>query len=122
MFFDFIMLLVYGTTKHFVCDFIDRMLVRPTRMSSIQHRGASRIGARPRGTVGGEHGDALDIIEEDLISLTVPVPYTRDEDILMWMRRHTRGGEGCFTRLLRKVAWVVLCYLEHHHDDYSSYV
>jgi hypothetical protein len=73
-------------------------------MSPIQCRGAPRIGAGSRGTAEDEHWDALDIMEDDLIYLMVPVPYTGDEDIPMWMCHHTRGGGGRFTRLLRKVA------------------
>ena len=44
-----------------------------------------------------EHGDPLDLVEEDLIQLTVPIPYTRDKDIPLCMRRHTGGDEGRFT-------------------------
>ena len=51
----------------------------------------------PSGTVESEQGDTLDLLEEDLIQLTVLVPYTRDEDIPMRMRRHTDGGGGLFT-------------------------
>ena len=86
-------------------------------MSPISRRGVQRIGVEPSGTVESEQGDTLDLLEEDLIQLTVLVPYTRDEDIPMRMRRHTDSGGGRFTRLLRKVAWVVMCYSEHHHDD-----
>ena len=67
--------------------------------------------------VGSEQGDPLDLVEEDLIQLTVPIPYTWDEDIPLCMRHHTSGGRGRFTRLLCKVARAILCYSEHHHDD-----
>ena len=86
-------------------------------MSLISRRGVSRTRAGPRGTTESEHGDPLDLLEEDLIQLTIPIPYTWDEDIPMHMRRHTDSGRGHFTRVLRKVAWVVVCYSEHHHDD-----
>ena len=72
----------------------------------------------PSGTTKDDQS-YLDHVVEDLIHLMVPIPYTRDEDILVHMRRHTGGGRGRFTRLLRKVAWVVACYSEHHHDDQS---
>ena len=86
-------------------------------MSPISRRGVPRIGAGPSGTAGSEKGDTLDLLEEDLIQLMLHVPYTRDEDIPMRMHRHTGGGGGHFTRLLRKVVRVVMCYSEHHHDD-----
>ena len=67
--------------------------------------------------VGSEHGDPLDLVEEDLIQLMVMILYTRDEDIPIYMHRHTGGGGSHFTRLLCKVAQVIACYSEHHHDD-----
>ena len=86
-------------------------------MSPIQRRGALRIGAGLRNTIGDEQGDALDLLEMDLIQLTVPVSYTQEEDIPIRMLRHTGCGGGCFTRLLCKVARAILCYSEHDHDD-----
>jgi hypothetical protein len=52
---------------------------------------------RSSDTTGGEQGDALDLLEEDLIHLMVTIPYTRDEDILMWICRHTGGDRERFT-------------------------
>ena len=86
-------------------------------MSPITRRGVLRIGAGSSGMAGSEKGHTLDLLEEDHIQMMVPVPYTRDEDIPMHMRQHTNDGRGRFTRLLYKVAQVVLCYNEHHHDD-----
>ena len=86
-------------------------------MSTISRRGALRIGVGSSDMVGSEHGDPLDLVEEDLIQLTTPIPYTRDEDMPLRMCRHTVGGGGLFTRLLRKVAWVIVCYSEHRHDN-----
>ena len=80
------------------------MSIRPAGMSPIQRRGTLRMGVGPSGMAGSEHGDSLNLLEEDLIHLTVPVSYTRDEDIPMQMHRHTGGGRGRFTRLLHKVA------------------
>ena len=59
----------------------------------------------------------LDLVEESLMQLTIPIPYTRDEDIPIHMRRHTGSGGGRFTQLLCKVAHVVVCYSKHHHDE-----
>ena len=64
-----------------------------------------------------EKGDTSDLLEEDLIPLMVLVLYTREEDILVRIRCHTRGSGGCFMRFLHKVAWAIPCYSEHHHDD-----
>ena len=45
-------------------------------MSTIQRTGAMRIGVGLSDTSRREKGDTLDILEEDLIQLTVLVPYT----------------------------------------------
>jgi hypothetical protein len=65
-------------------------------MSPIQHRGALRIGLGLSGTARGEQGDALDILEEDIIQSMIPIPYTSDDNIPMQMRRHNGGGGGYF--------------------------
>ena len=86
-------------------------------MSLIQCHGSLRIGAGPSDIDRDGQGDTLDLLEEDLIQLTIPVSYTREEDIPMCMNHHIRDDRGCFTRLLHKVAHAILCYNEHHHDD-----
>ena len=85
-------------------------------MSPLTWRGATHRGAGPSGTTGDDE-IALDLVEESLMQLTVSVPYTRDEDISLRMRRHTSGGGSRFTRLFRKIARVVACYSKHHHDE-----
>lgn len=67
--------------------------------------------------IAGDDETALDMVEESLMQLTMSVPYTRHEDIPIRMCRHTSGGGSRFTRLFRKVARVVACYSEHHHDE-----
>lgn len=84
------------------CCFTDRVLIRLAGMSLI-HRGASRTGMGPSCIARGDQSD-LDLVEEDLIQLTVPISYTRDEDIPICMHRHTGGSGGHFTRMLYKVA------------------
>ena len=74
------------------------------------------IGAGSSSTAGDDE-TTLDLVEESLMQLTVSVPYTRDEDIPIRMRRHTSGGGSHFTRLFHKIACVVACYSEHHHDE-----
>ena len=116
MFFDFMMFWVDGITKIIPILLSNRVLIQPMGMSLIQRRGAPRTGAGPSDTTRDDQSD-LDHVEEDLIYLTVPIPYIRDEDIPICMRRHIGSGGGRFTRLLRKVARAVACYSEHHHDD-----
>ena len=90
--------------------------MRLADMSPISLKGAPRIGTGPSGTARDEETD-LDLVEEFLMQLTIPIPYTRDEDIPVRMRRHTSGGGSRFTRLFRKIAHVVVDYSEHHHDE-----
>ena len=90
--------------------------MRPTGMSPISWRGAPQTGAGPSDTTRDEQMD-LDMVKEDLMHLTVPIPYTRDEDIPIRMHHHTSGGGGLLTQLVCKVAQVVACYSEHQHDD-----
>ena len=85
-------------------------------MSLISERGAPQIGVGPSGTAKDEEMD-LDLVEELLMQLTISIPYTRDEDILIRMCRHTSGGRSHFTQLFHKIAHVVVCYSEHHHDE-----
>ena len=59
----------------------------------------------------------LDEVEESLTQLTISIPLTRDEVILVRMHRHASGGGSRFARLFRKVARAIVCYSEHHHDD-----
>lgn len=85
-------------------------------MSPLTRRRAAHTGAGLSGTAGDDE-TTLDLVEESLMQLTVSVPYTRDEDILIPMCRHTSGGGSRFTRLFRKIARAVACYSEHHHDE-----
>lgn len=65
-------------------------------MSLLSRRGVSQRGVGPSSTSRDEETD-LDLVEESLMQLTMPVPYTRDEDILIHMRCHTSGGRSHFT-------------------------
>ena len=85
-------------------------------MSLLTRRGATHSGAGLSGTAGDDE-TALDLVEESLMQLTMSVPYTRDEDIPIHMRRHTSGGGSRFTQLFHKIARVLTCYSEHHHDE-----
>ena len=85
-------------------------------MSPLTWRGVTHSVAGPSGTADDDE-TALDMVEELLMQLTVSVPYTRDEDIPIRMRRHTSGGGSRFTQLFRKIAHAITCYSEHHHDE-----
>ena len=65
-------------------------------MSLISQRGAPQTGASPSGTAKDEETD-LDLVEESLMQLTIPILYTRDEDTPVRMRHHTSGGGSRFT-------------------------
>ena len=65
-------------------------------MSPLTWRGAMHSVAGPSSTTGDDE-TALDLVEESLMQLTVSVPYTRDEDIPICMRRHTSSGGSRFT-------------------------
>ena len=65
-------------------------------MSLISWTGAPQTNACPSGTTRDEETD-LDLVEESLMQLTIPIPYTRDEDIPVRMRRHTSSGGSRFT-------------------------
>ena len=90
--------------------------MRLASMSPLSRRGASHTGAGPSGTAEDDETD-LDLVKQSLMQLIMPVPYTRDEDILIWMRCHTSGGGSRFMRLFCKITRVVVCYSEHHHDE-----
>ena len=85
-------------------------------MSSLSWRGASHIDVGSSSTVGDDETD-LDLVEESLMQLTMSVPYTKDEDILIQMRHHTSGGGSRFTQLFHKITRAMACYSEHHHDE-----
>ena len=85
-------------------------------MSPLVQRGAAQGGADLSGTAG-QYDTDLDKVEESLTQLTISVPLTRDEGILVYMRRHASGGGSRFARLFRKVTQAIVYYSEHHHDD-----
>jgi hypothetical protein len=77
--------------------------MRPVGMSLISQRRAPWTVIGPSGITKDEHTD-LDMVKEDLMQLTISMPYTREEDIPIRMRHHIVGGGGRFTRLLCKFA------------------
>ena len=75
--------------------------MEPTCMSLISQRGVPQIGVGPSGTTRDEDTN-LDMVEESLMQLTILIPYTRDEDILIHMHLYIGGVEvtlhDCSTR------------------------
>ena len=85
-------------------------------MSPLSRRSVSQTCAGPSGTATDEETN-LDLVEESLMQLTMPIPYNRDEDVPVRMRHHTSGGGSRFMQLFRKIAHAVVYYSEHHHDE-----
>ena len=65
-------------------------------MSLISWRGAPQTGIGSSGISRDEETD-LDLVDESLMQLTILIPYTRDEDIPVHMRRHTSSSRSRFT-------------------------
>ena len=53
-------------------------------------------------------------LEENLERLTLDIPDADIDDLPTRYQRSTAGVPGRFSRLLRRVARVVMCYHEHH--------
>ena len=70
--------------------------MRPAGMSPLSWRGISQTSAVPSSTAKDEETN-LDLVEESLMQLTMPVPYTKDEDIPVRMCHHNSGGGSRFT-------------------------
>ena len=87
-------------TISLVCT--DRAPLRLARMSPLVWRGVTHGGASSSGTTRDYDID-LDELEESLTQLMISIPLTRDEDILVRMRRHASGGGSHFARLFHKV-------------------
>lgn len=62
--------------------------------------------------------EMLDNVEEGLTRMTVAIPMTHLDDIPLHMPRHIVGARSSFSVLLKKVAWVIVYYIDHHHHDY----
>ena len=53
-------------------------------------------------------------LEENLERLTLDIPNASIDSLPLRYQRPTSGVLGRFSRLLRRVARVVMCYHEHH--------
>jgi hypothetical protein len=93
--------------QKFIFDDIDVGPYRPLGMSPIQRRGEAAPVAR---------WDVKDyeVVEYNLEGLTTDVLDIAIGEILRHYQRHTMGVSESLSRLLRRVAQVVVCYREHH--------
>ena len=82
--------------------------------------GAARPrGASPLDRQAGAHfvpqgDDITRELENNLDRLTLDIPDADIDDLLTRYQRSIVGVPGQFSRLLRRVARVVMCYHEHH--------
>ena len=53
-------------------------------------------------------------LEENLERLTLDILDASIDDLPLRYQRATVGVLGCFSRLLHRVAWEVMCYHKHH--------
>ena len=58
--------------------------------------------------------DVTEELEENLERLTLDIPDASIDDLPLRYQRPTARVLGHFRRLLCRVAWVVMCYHEHH--------
>ena len=61
--------------------------------------------------------DELGDMNENLQRFSVGIPDVTTDDLPKHYQCHTTGVLGQFARLLCRVAQVVMCYHEQHHDD-----
>jgi hypothetical protein len=80
---------------------------RPLGTSPIQRRGEATVVA------GWDTGD-YEAIDQNLEGLTTDIPDISIDEILRCYQRHTVGVSGSISRLLRRVAWEIVCYREQH--------
>jgi hypothetical protein len=64
--------------------------------------------------VAGWDVEDYEAVEQNLEGLTADIPDISIGEILRRYQRHTVGVSGSLSRLLRRVAWAVVCYHEQH--------
>ena len=87
--------------------------VRLVGMSPI----SKRAGTRDMMVYHSEAEEELRYIEENLQRLTVGILDVSTDDLPRRYQSQTAGVLGRFAKLLCRVAQVVMCYHEDHHDD-----
>ena len=89
-----------------VCLHADVGAVRPGGASPLDRRAGARFV--PQGD------DITRKLEENLERLTLDIPDVDIYDLPTRYQRSMAGVPGRFSRMLRRVAQVVMCYHEHH--------
>ena len=77
-------------------------------------RGASPLEMQVRAHFMPQGGDITGELEENLERLTLDILDADIDDLPTRYQRSTVGVPGRFSRLLCRVARVVMCYHEHH--------
>ena len=77
-------------------------------------RGASPLYRRARAHFVPQGDDITGELEENLERLTLDIPDADIDDLPTRYQRSTVGVPGQFSRILRRVARVVMCYHKHH--------
>jgi hypothetical protein len=98
---------IQGLIKKFLFDDTDVGLYQPPGMSPIQRRGEAAPVAR-------WHAEDYEAVEQNLEEFTVDVPDIAIGEIMRRYQRHTVGVSKSLSRLLYRVARVVVCYHERH--------
>ena len=91
----------------FVFDDTDMGPYQPLGTSPIQRRG--EVAPVPQ----WEAGD-YQAVEQNLEGLTTDIPDMPLGEVPWCDQRHTVGVSDSMGRLIRRVAWTVMCYREHH--------
>jgi hypothetical protein len=81
---------------------------RPPGSSPIQRRGERGV------VVGRGVVEDLEEIEQNLEGLTMNIPDATVDELPRHYQCHTVGVSTSIGRLLRRVAWEVVCYNEKH--------
>ena len=83
-------------------------------MGATRPGGASPLDRRAGACFVPQGDDITGELEENLERLTLDILDADIDDLSMRYQRSTVGVLGRFSRLLRRVAQVVMCYHEHH--------
>ena len=83
-------------------------------VEAAQPGGASPLDRRVGAHFVPQNDDVTGELEENLERLTLYIPDTFIDDLPLRYQRPTVGVLGWFSKLLRRVAQVVMSYHEHH--------
>ena len=83
-------------------------------VGAMRPGGASPLDRRVEACFVPQGDDITGELEENLERLTLDIPDAAIDDLLMRYQRSIAGVPGRFSRLLRRVARVVMCYHQHY--------